>query len=205
MPRRPHPACGRARCAGGPRSAASTPAGPRAAARPASSSTRSTPSPPGFPRSWPATGPAAQPGGRGGEPGSLGVAPGVAVRHPHTGGHRILVHVQTRAAFDQRLHLLASSTSAIGSLPSGAASTRGPWVSCWWQQCGVPEAPTSAVSAGSRHQESGDVGPMTGTSSSVAGGRPRPWKAHQQSTAQRCADQRFPRSRGSVSGEGMRS
>jgi hypothetical protein len=60
----------------------------------------------------------------------------VAVGHPHAGGYRVLVHVQTRAAFDQRLHLLASSASATvvairGSLYLGnlslvlAATVRG--------------------------------------------------------------------------------
>jgi len=65
-----------------------------------------------------------QPGGRRGEPAGLGVAPGVAVGHPHTRGHRVLVHIQTRAAFDQRLHLLAPPLGN-GWLPSGGASTRG--------------------------------------------------------------------------------
>jgi len=37
-----------------------------------------------------------------------------------------------------------------------------------------------------------DVGRMTSAFSSVAGGRPRPWEAYQQSRAQRCADRRFP-------------
>ena len=68
-----------------------------------------------------------QPGGRGGEPASLDLAPSMTVGHPHTGGYRVLVHVQTRAAFDQRLHLLASSTSAAvvairGSLYQGNLS-----------------------------------------------------------------------------------
>ena len=68
---------------------------------------------PGHPEAGQPLGQQPQPGGRRGEPAGLGVAPGVAVRHPHTRGHRVLMHVQTRAAFDQRLHLLASSTSAI--------------------------------------------------------------------------------------------
>ena len=80
---------------------------------------------PGYPEAGQPLGQQPQPGGRCGEPAGLDLAPAVAVRHPHTGGHRVLVHVQTGAAFDQRLHLLASSTSAIGSLPSGGASTRG--------------------------------------------------------------------------------
>src|SRR5215203_1859558 len=79
---------------------------------------------PGHPKAGQPLGQQPQPGGRRGEPAGLGVAPGVAVRHPHTRGHRVLMHVQTRAAFDQRLHLLASSTSATRSLPSGGASTR---------------------------------------------------------------------------------
>jgi hypothetical protein len=34
-----------------------------------------------------------QPGGGRGEPMGLGMAPTMAVGHPHTGGHRVLVHV----------------------------------------------------------------------------------------------------------------
>ena len=43
------------------------------------------------------------------------------------------------------------------------------------------------------------------TFSSVAGGRPRPWEAYQQSRATHCADRHFPRSLLSVRGEGMRA
>jgi hypothetical protein len=98
---------------------------------------------------------------------------------------------------------LASSRHASIRASPGGASTRGICVSCSWQQCGVPEAPTSDLSAGSRRQESGDVGRMTGTFSSVAGGRPRPWEAYQRSTAQRHASQHFPRSCRTVNGAGM--
>jgi hypothetical protein len=80
---------------------------------------------PGHPEAGQPLGQQHQPGGRRGEPAGLDLAPAVAVGHPHTRGHRVLMHVQTRAAFDQRLHLLASFTSATRSLPSGGASTRG--------------------------------------------------------------------------------
>jgi hypothetical protein len=71
----------------------------------ASSSTRSTPFPPGSPRSWPATRPVAPTPRWSCEPAGLDLAPPVAVRHPHTGGHRILVRIQAGAAFDQHLHV----------------------------------------------------------------------------------------------------
>src|SRR5215218_8444343 len=79
---------------------------------------------PGHPEAAQPLGQQPQPGGGRGEPTGLGVAPTMTIRHPHTRGHRVLVHVQTRAAFDQRVHLLASSPRQRLS-PSGGASTRG--------------------------------------------------------------------------------
>jgi hypothetical protein len=65
-----------------------------------------------------------QPGGGRGEPTGLGVAPTMTIRHPHTRGHGVLVHVQAGATRHQRLHLLAPPLDNR-SLPSGGASTRG--------------------------------------------------------------------------------
>jgi hypothetical protein len=62
---------------------------------------------PGHPEAAQPLGQQHQPGGRRGEPAGLGVAPAVVVRHPHAGGHRVLVHVQASATRNQRLHLLA--------------------------------------------------------------------------------------------------
>src|SRR4029450_4751919 len=41
---------------------------------------------------------------RGGEPAGLDLAPTMTIRHPHTGGHRVLVHVPAGATRGQRLH-----------------------------------------------------------------------------------------------------
>jgi hypothetical protein len=51
---------------------------------------------------------------------------------------------------------------------------------------------------------SADVGRMTGTFSSVAGGRPRPWEAYQQTAGNRCATLRFCTWCATVEGQVMR-
>jgi hypothetical protein len=64
---------------------------------------------PGHPEAGQPLGQQPQPGSGCGEAAGLGLAPTLAIGCPHTGGHRVLVHVQVGATLDQRLHLLASS------------------------------------------------------------------------------------------------
>ena len=52
---------------------------------------------PGHPEAGQPLGQQPQPGGRRGEPAGLAVAPGVAVRHPHTGGYRVLARPDPRS------------------------------------------------------------------------------------------------------------
>jgi hypothetical protein len=159
---------------------------------------------PGHPEAGQPVGQQHQPGGGRGEPTGLGVAPTMTIRHPHTRGHRVLVHVQTRAAFDQRLHLLASSASTTvvairRSLYQRnlslvlAATVRG--------ARGSHVRLISGLSAPRKRRRR----PDDRTFSSVAGGRARPWEAYQQSRAKRCADRHFPRSASTIGAKGMRS
>jgi hypothetical protein len=159
---------------------------------------------PGHPVAGQPLGQQQQPGGHRRERARLAPTSTILTRHPDTGGHRVLVHVQASAALDQRLHLLAPPyrqrvVAIRRSLYQGnlslvlAATVRG--------TRGSHVRPISGLAA----PRSTDVGRMTSTFSSIAGARPRPWEAYQQSRAKRCADRRFPRSLASVRGEVMRS
>src|SRR6266487_261675 len=122
------------------------------------------------------------------------------VRHPHAGGHRVLVHIQAGTTLNQRLHrsppqpgqqIVATRRSLLlGNLSLVLAAT-------------VRGARGSHVRliSGLAAPRSTDVGQVTSPFSSVAGGRPRPWETYQQSRGERCADRRFRRSRATVGGE----
>ena len=101
------------------------------------------------------------------------------------------MHVQASAALDQRLHLLAPPSrqwvvAIRRSLYQGnlslvlAATVRG------------TRGSHVRLISGLAAPRSTDVGRMTSTFSSIAGARPRPWEAYQQSRAKRCADRVSP-------------